>query len=282
MDDGPGIRTTVFLKGCPLNCLWCHNPEGLSTNRILAVDFIKCVSCGACVSLCKSHTILNNKHVYNSSDCAVCGKCMELCPVGALEFCGSAMSTDEVLTEVMQDKAFYDSSKGGMTLSGGEPLYQFEFALELLKKAKERGLNTCVETSSCVDFNKMAAVAPYVDLFLCDIKETDDENHKKYVGISNKLILDNIKKLDELGNKILLRCPIIPTVNDRLEHFDKLIEIHNSLKNVQGLELMPYHLLGQGKGDRYGFDLSEKAFVPADDETVKQWREYIKSKLKGE
>lgn len=278
-DDGPGIRTTVFLKGCPLNCMWCHNPEGLSNKPIIAVDFSKCISCGACTNFCECHKLIDGKHFFSSNDCILCSKCIDICKMNAIEFCGHYMSVDEVIKNVLADKMFYLSSNGGITLSGGEPLMQSGFALDILKSAKENGINTCIETSCGVSFNNIEKVMDYVDLFLCDVKETRDDKHIKYIGISNNLVLENIKKLDKHKKSIKLRCPIIPSVNDDYEHFDNLIELYNSLDNVVGIQLMPYHMLGQGKSERYGIDLDDKAFIPADDLVVNEWNSYINARI---
>lgn len=280
-DDGPGIRTTVFFKGCPLNCLWCHNPEGLSNKPILAIDFSKCVNCGACANVCSCHSLLENKHRYSAENCVVCGKCIDVCKAKAIDICGVYMSVDEIMKQVMADKFFYQSSGGGITISGGEPLMQSDFARELLKTAKEKGIHTCVETSSGVSFEKIEKVMDYVDLFLCDVKETNNHNHKKFIGVGNKLIIENIKKLNEHGKKMILRCPIIPSVNDNTEHFDNLIELYNLLENAVSIQLMPYHLLGQGKSQRYGIDLTDTAFIPADTQTVKSWNEYIQKGIRS-
>ncbi len=286
-DDGPGIRTTVFLKGCPLRCLWCHNPEGLSTNPVIQLDLTRCMMCGKCEMVCEKgcHIIEHNadsqNHKLLTSQCIQCGTCIEQCHRKAILFCGKTMPANEVMKVVLADKGFYDSSGGGITLSGGEPLLQTTFAYALLKEAKSEGIHTCVETSGSVSFEKIEVVTPYVDLFLYDIKETDELSHIKFTGVSNQIILDNIRKLNKLGNKIIMRCPIIPGVNDRHEHFDKLIELYDSLENVIDIQLMPYHMLGQGKQSRYG-DIIDSAFfeVPTP-QKIEEWNEYIQNRKRG-
>ncbi len=280
-DDGPGIRTTVFFKGCPLRCVWCHNPEGLSTARIIAIDDIRCIKCGACASVCHCHAVdvAAGAHVFRAEDCTVCGRCVTACKADAISFCGEETTVEPIIKSVLADKMFYKASGGGITLSGGEPLLQPAFAAALLQRAKEENLHTCVETSLGVPFQNIEKVAPYVDLFLCDIKETNSENHQKYVGCSLDFILDNLKQLNRLGIPIQLRCPIIPSVNDNAAHFKAIATLHNELLQVIGVQLMPYHMLGQGKAERYGLQLAQQAFCPPTAETVKSWNETLQRML---
>ncbi len=279
-DDGPGIRTTVFLKGCHLDCAWCHNPEGKSKRPILAINLAKCVKCGICGNLCTNHRVDEAVHHYNSKDCMLCGKCLNACPVDAISICGKNMTVEEVMKQVLADKGFYESSGGGMTLSGGEILLQPEFARQLLKAAKDKEVHTCIETTGAAKYETLAYVAQYADIILYDIKETDTDNHKKYVGIGNQLILDNLRKLNNLGKDIVMRCPIIPGVNDRKEHFDALAALYNELKCVKEIQILPYHELGTGKQDRYGITMEQSDFTVPEEDKVKEWKQYLKGHLK--
>lgn len=278
INDGPGIRTTVFLKGCPLSCLWCHNPESKAAKPEVMYDARKCIMCGKCASVCPSgcHSFSEeNGHVFNREKCISCGKCEDVCYASALEMAGKLRDAEEVIAEVMKDKAFYDNSGGGMTVSGGEPMLQFEYTYELFRLAKENGLHTCIETCGFAPSENYRKLAPLVDIFLFDYKETDPERHKEYTGVDNKLILENLKMLDEMGAKTVLRCPIIPTLNDREDHFKGIADTANSLKNILEVNIEPYHPLGSGKSAMLGkkYALEELTF-PSDD-TVKEWIEKI-------
>jgi len=200
--DGPGIRTTVFLKGCPLRCLWCHNPEGVSPHRQVSFTPDRCIGCGYCFQHCPRglHKMVDEKHVLEREGCAVCGKCAEACYAEALEVIGREASVEEVVEEVLRDKPFYETSGGGMTLSGGEPLLQIDFTEALLKRAKELGLHCCVETSGFGAFENLARIAPCVDLFLYDVKETDNERHIELTGVPNTTILANLRTLHDEGS----------------------------------------------------------------------------------
>lgn len=255
--DGDGIRSNVFLKGCPLRCLWCHNPEGLTFD--IGIQYIqnRCRSCGKCGFIFKNMKELYRKPQEEKE------KYAELCPYGALEPIGKWMTPKEVVEEVMQDICFFKKSGGGMTLSGGEPMMQPKFTLELLKEAKREGLQTAMETSGFAPLEDFLDVMPYVDEFLWDYKETRDEKHKEFTGVSSGPILRNLETLYEKGAKIVLRCPVIPGVNDTREHFLGIAEKSRKMKRLKGVELMPYHKFGVAKDQRIGRMEQEEYEVPS-------------------
>lgn len=256
VNDGPGIRTTVFLKGCPLFCVWCHNPESQRFGAEMLFYKDKCVGCGRCRGI----TAADGDFV---------------CYNGAREICGKSLAVDEILTEVLKDKPFYDSSDGGVTLSGGEPLAQFSFSLDLLKNAKKNGIHTAMETCGYTEKSKILAIAAYTDLFLFDCKETDSVLHKKYTGVGNEVILDNLKALSDNGHKIILRCPIIPGFNDRPEHFREIANIANKLGGIEHVEIEPFHQLGESKYAALGRNCLDIK-IP-DDAAVDEWIEQIRA-----
>lgn len=225
--DGPGIRTTVFFKGCPLHCLWCHNPESQDCQK---------------------------EQIYQPE-----------------EIIGYEMTADNVIQEVLQDKAFYDNSGGGVTFSGGEPLFQAEFCLELLKKAKEKGLHVCMETCGFASKEMIMRTAKYVDIYLFDYKETDSEKHKTYTGVYNEQILENLKELDKIGKKIILRCPIIPSYNDTIEHFAGIGRLGNELRNLIEIQIEPYHNFGAEKYKRLRRKYRLSDINAPEEETINMW-----------
>ena len=248
VDDGPGIRTTVFLKGCPLSCLWCHNAEGISGKKQLAFQRENCVLCGACVTACPAacHKVAE-KHEICFSQCLACGACTRACPTEALKIYGKMMTVDAVMERVLLDRPFFESSGGGVTLSGGEPLYQAEFALALMESIKNEGLHLCVETSGFCSRAVMNRAAYYTDLFLFDIKHTDPAMHKKLTGQDNAGIMENLQLLSELDKKVVLRCPLIPGCNDTEEHYLAVAELSCRMKNIMEIQLLPYHPFGLDK-----------------------------------
>ena len=237
--DGDGIRTTVFFKGCPLKCLWCHNPETLSLKRQLAFYSHKCVMCGKCKKICSCHIFSQNTHMIDREKCTVCGKCAAVCPQNALEIFGKEMSTDDICTTLLKDIDFYNESSGGITLSGGECLLQSEACRKILKTMKQNGINTAVDTCGFVPRAAIDEVIPYTDTFLYDIKAIDEDVHIKCTGQSNKIRLDNLAYLDRCGVKSEIRIPYIPSYNDN--QIAKIAEFLSTLKNIVRVRVLPYH-----------------------------------------
>ena len=280
INDGPGIRTTVFYKGCPLNCLWCHNPESKSKKQELLFDAKKCAACMKCAEACPQgcHRQQDGCHVFDRAKCIQCCKCAEVCMFDALEAVGYQKTVSEVLEEVLKDKTFYDCSGGGVTLSGGEPMYQLQFTCELLAELKKHGLHTCMETCGYASAEAFKRVAGLVDIFLFDYKETDSAKHEAYTGVPNERILANLQMLDDMGCKLILRCPIIPTLNDTREHLEGIAVTANSLKNILQIDVEPYHPLGMGKAQNLGkaYPLADLTFPS--NETVDAWIAQIAAK----
>jgi len=262
--DGPGIRTTVFLKGCPLNCLWCHNPESKQNHAEISFIADKCILCGFCASVCrnKCHIIEGKAHSYDRSKCLRCGACTVSCYAKALEVIGKEMTVAEVIAEVIKDVPFYETSGGGMTVSGGEPMAQFHFTKALMREAQKNKLHNCLETSGFAAVDKFMQIRPLVDIFLYDFKESDPERHLQCTGVSLAPVLKNLVELDRLGSKIILRCPIIPGINDRKSHFKKIANLANRLTNIIEVHILPYHPLGKSKSLRIGkkYPLDNKHF----------------------
>jgi len=276
--DGPGIRTNVFLKGCPLRCLWCHNPEGLEAAPEIEYQANKCIGCGAC-SVCPQgcHKFyMETGHIYDRADCIRCGICVEKCPAAALKMVGEIYTVEQVMEKVMADKVFYDKSGGGMTLSGGEPLYQPKFALALLQEAKNRGLHTALETSGFASAEVFKSVLPYTDLLLFDYKATGEERHKELTGVPQKGILANLETANAQGKPIVLRCPIVPGINDNTEHYDAIAALANRLSSVIQVDLEPYHTLGTGKAPKLGKESGFITEMPSK-EYMEEIRQYIAS-----
>ena len=274
--DGPGIRTTVFLKGCQLRCLWCHNPESiLPAEGELAFLPGKCVGCGQCFRVCpeQAHFMENGVHRIDREKCVRCGRCAEVCIGNALSLSGRRMTPEQVFAEVCGDLPYYRESGGGVTISGGEPLMQPEFVKELLELCKTRKIHTAIETNLCYPYSRLDGIREQVDLFLVDWKESDSRRHKEYTGMGNEQIYDNIRRLCRDGHSVLLRCPIIPGYNAREDHLKRIAGLTQEFPELLGAELMPYHSLGVGKIDKFGLE-GKIRYIRAEEpsrETVRQW-----------
>ncbi len=252
--DGPGIRTTVFCKGCPLNCAWCHNPESIRSEREISFMPDRCIGCGHCFDVCpnEAHRMDGTDRIYDRDRCVVCGDCAAGCYAEALEVVGREVTVAEVIDEVERDRPFYETSGGGLTISGGEPTDQFEFTQALLAEAKARDIETCLDTSGLTAWERLRKLMPLVDLFLYDVKDTDAARHKRFTGVDNELILANLRRLDDSGATIILRCPMIPDINTDDGHLKALAELARSLSGLVEVNLLPYHKLGLSKTDRLG------------------------------
>ncbi len=283
--DGPGIRLTVFMKGCPLRCLWCHSPESQEFPTELNWMEIKCVGiekCGNCLTVCPHDAISPGKKkksltgdeeitlvTVDRNKCDNCGKCAEVCTSKALYMCGTDYTVDEIMERVRRDVPFFKKSGGGVTVSGGECLSQGEFTLELLKRCKAEGIHTAVDTTGFADWKWIEKVLPYTDLFLYDLKHMDSEMHKRGTGVPNELILENARKIAAAGGKFQLRIPVIPMYNDSVEDFDKYGKFIKELGDaVEVVQLLPYHALGVTKWDRLGRNKPVLEATPPSDELM--------------
>ncbi len=280
IDDGPGIRTTVFLKGCPLSCVWCSNPESQNIAPELMHRESLCKRCYRCVAACPLGAIAVGPDgiVIDRDTCNACGDCVEACPHGAMRIAGKEMTVDEVFDAVKRDADFYLDSGGGVTISGGEVLLQADFALALLKRCREAGFHTCVDTAGAGELEDLRRLIPYVDLFYFDIKHLDSEMHRAMTGLSNKRILRNFEEVAASGVPLVVRVPVVPGFNERSEDIAAIAEMVAVAAPRATVHLLPYHRYGQQKYAMLGLDYELAAAETPSQEFLKAACEIVKSR----
>lgn len=261
--DGPGIRTTVFMKGCALRCLWCHNPESQQRGREILFSPNVCIDCKSCEKICPKGGARRLLGSPARDNCRGCFACSDVCPTGAIRTSGREMTVEQVLDEVLKDTDFYEFGKGGMTLSGGEPLLQSDFAATVAGQAKSRGLNVCVETAGWAQRSEIDKLMPFVDLWLWDVKDTDDRRHLANTGVSLNTIIQNLEYVDKSGGCTILRCILVGGVNTDITHYRNLAALQDRLKNCKGIELLLCHSLGNSKLKQLGRDDFSPDFAPS-------------------
>lgn len=254
IDDGPGIRTTVFLKGCPLTCPWCHNPEGVSPLPEVLIVADRCVECVECVRVCPAPPVVGpqGRMILDRRECLGCGRCVEVCVAGARHMVGVERTADDLLLEVERDRVFYERTGGGATFSGGEPLAQGDFLIECLQGCRERGLHAAVDTSGFAERDLILTVAGLADLILFDLKTLDPEQHQKLTGVPLAPIIGNLRAVDASGVHVVVRFPMIPGITDSDANVEAVVDVMTSLTNSRSIQLLPFHRTAVDKYRRLG------------------------------
>jgi pyruvate formate lyase activating enzyme len=277
--DGPGIRTVVFFKGCPLRCAWCSSPQTWKLTKEVIFLKRKCINCGSCVASCHQRAIeeVDDFKKIDRAKCNICGECVEICPTAALKFDGCTMSPEEVVKEVMKDEHFYKTSGGGVTLSGGEPLGQPEFAYEILRGCKEEGLHTAMETCAHADWSVLRKLMGLVDLFLIDLKHMNTEEHLKITGMDNGLILDNTLRLaKEKPGSVAVQFPVVPGYNDSKDNIESVARFMRDAC-IGSIDVIPFHKLGQHEYEELGLEYKVMDVEVPETDSIQEIREYMKS-----
>ncbi|NME63355.1 glycyl-radical enzyme activating protein [Clostridium cadaveris] len=277
LHDGPGIRTIVFLKGCPLSCQWCSNPESQDKNPIIMYKKDECLHCGRCIMTCKRGAIsFDNNGFINRDLCNGCGECVNACPSGALVLKGNTMTVQELIKELKKDATTFRRSGGGVTLSGGEPLLQYEFASEVLKACKGQGWNTAIETTGIGSSKAIEKVIPHVDTVLMDVKHMNAKKHKEFTGISNENMIKNAMRISQISNTVI-RVPVIPGFNYSVEDIKDIAEFARSLVGIRTMHLLPYHVYGQNKYELIGKNYALNNIKPLRSEDLEEYKSIVES-----
>lgn len=275
--DGPGIRTSLLLKGCPLHCLWCHNPEGIAVKPELGIRLHKCVHCGACMTFCDCHRVTAETHELDRSRCVGCGRCISVCSVEALVHYGKSVSPGEILPALLADRIFFEESGGGVTLSGGEPLLHADFCVELLKLLKQERINCAVDTCGAVPWGDLERTLPYTDLFLYDFKHPVSEDHRRLTGCGNEKIIENLRRLGELRCPVEIRIPLIPGMNTGIEVLKRSAEILAGIPSITAVRLLEYHDLSRSKYRSVGREYLMPDTLPITPEELARGAEILHS-----
>jgi pyruvate formate lyase activating enzyme len=276
--DGPGIRTLVFMKGCPLHCEWCSNPESQQAKPQIMFFEEKCIHCGACLSACPYGEVLEENWPVATEVCFGCGNCVDVCYAGARQMIGRWYTVQQVLDIVKRDRIFYEESGGGMTVGGGEPTFQANFVVDLLRTSRKEGIHTAIETCGFTPWRTMRKVLMHTDLLLMDIKHMDSDQHKRHTGVGNERILDNARRAADLVETMVVRLPLIPGFNDDAPHIHALGGfVAGNLPAVAGIDVLPYHSTGESKSKQLGKSYGLPGLEPQSPEHVQEVREILES-----
>jgi len=279
INDGPGIRTTVFFKGCPLRCRWCHNPESQESGPVLMFNANLCTACGVCVEACRQgvHVLKDKRHILRRDGCTMCGACVAACPAGALSICGKVMTVADIMEVVLRDRDYYAESKGGVTLSGGEPVMQPEAARALIAACTEHGISTYLDTCGYAPGDVFAGVAEKADGVLFDLKVMNAEIHKEYTGVDNALILENFRTACRLAPDLHVRLPVIPGLTDAMDNLHDIVKFARDAGFAGRIDLLPYHRYGDVKHQSLGRKCQTDEFGPPSSEEMEQVRTFFES-----